>query len=395
MKKRLTKEEFIERAKEIHGNKYDYSKVEYKNYGTKVCIICPIHGEFWQTPCNHLYGKGCNKCAKLARGLQKRKGVDGFIEEARKIHGDKYDYSKVNYVNNHTKVCIICHEKDSFGEEHGEFWQTPQHHLKKHGCPKCAKRFRRRAEDFIKESKRVHGDKYDYSKVEYINTDTKVCIVCPQHGEFWQLPLAHLRGQGCPKCADIKNGLKRILGKDEFLKRATYIHGDKYDYSKVEYLNNHTKVCIICPIHGEFWQTPCKHLYGNGCPNCNNSMLEEQIKIFFDANKIEYEYQYRIEWLKNENNNFLSLDFFLPRFNLAIECQGIQHFKPVKRFGGEEMFFRRIKNDEIKKKLCEEHNIDILYIVRNEINTNMRLYTNNNTILLNEITLDKIKNASH
>ena len=196
-----------------------------------------------------------------------------FIEEAKKIHGDKYDYSKVDYVNNSTKVCIIC-------PIHGEFWQSPYHHLNGIGCPKCAAKQRgeKRALSmisFIEQAKRVHGDKYDYSKVEYVNSRTKICIICLEHGEFWQIPNSHLEGRGCPSCGNAKK-----LTIEEFIQKARVIHGDKYDYSKVEYVNSNTKVCIICPEHGEFWQRPSSHLTGRGCAVCNGVSSVKFIKQY-------------------------------------------------------------------------------------------------------------------
>ena len=123
-------------------------------------------------------------------------------------------------------------------------------------------------EEFIKETTEKHGDKYDYSKVDYVNNYTKICIICPEHGEFLQTPSNHLSGQGCPKCKADKTRERLILSKEGFIKKARLVHGNKYDYSKVEYVNNRTKVCIICPEHGEFWQTPNHHLSGCGCPKC-------------------------------------------------------------------------------------------------------------------------------
>jgi superfamily II DNA or RNA helicase len=197
MSRKLTTEEFIKRAKEVHGDKYDYSKVEYKSAKEKVCIICPLHGEFWQIPSNHLHGYGCPKCSG------KNRTTEDFIAEARKIHGDKYDYSKVEYVNTKTKVCIIC-------PEHGEFWQNPCDHLIGKGCPKCSGVNKSNTEEFVKKAKEIHGDKYDYSKVFYINNKTKVCIICTEHGEFWQTPINHLNGQGCPICCESGT----VIGKE-------------------------------------------------------------------------------------------------------------------------------------------------------------------------------------
>ena len=129
-----------------------------------------------------------------------KKNID-FVSLARSVHGNKYDYSKVECVmNNKSKVCIICHEKDKNGDEHGEFWQRPNDHLSGCGCPMCGNNFRKTTEKFILEAKRVHGDRYDYSKVEYVRAHKKVCIICPTHGEFWQEPCNHLNGSNCPYC---------------------------------------------------------------------------------------------------------------------------------------------------------------------------------------------------
>ena len=286
MSKKVTTEEFIARAKEVHGDKYDYSKVEYKGMNVDVCIICPEHGEFWQRPTNHLNGKGCKKCA--GRAMLTR---EDFITKARKVHGDKYDYSKVEYVNATTNVCIVC-------PEHGEFWQKPYDHAKGAGCPKCVGRGKT-TEEFVTELRNVHGDKYDYSKVVYTKNSVKVCVICPEHGEFFATPANLLKGKGCPKCAVLKRGDSQRLSNEDFIAKAREIHGDKYDYSKVEYVNSITNVCIICPEHGEFWQRPNVHLRGGGCPKCvgKNGTTEEFIakakKVHgdkYDYSKVVYEY---------------------------------------------------------------------------------------------------------
>ena len=179
-----------------------------------------------------------------------------FIDKANKIHKYKYDYSNVKYVDSKTKVCIIC-------PEHGEFWQTPNNHLNGKGCPNCCKNhIRYNTESFVKKSKEVHNDKYDYSKVVYINNRSKVCIICPEHGEFWQRPSDHLRGCGCLKCGRMNATKKQSNTISDFITKANNIHNNKYDYSKTNYINSYTKVCIICPEHGEFWQTPIAHLNG-------------------------------------------------------------------------------------------------------------------------------------
>jgi len=376
----LTTEIFIERANKIHGNKFDYSKVNYSNNHTKVCIICPIHGEFWQTPASHLRGKGCHKCANEKKGSYHISNTKEFIDKAKKIYGDKFDYSKVNYVNSKTKVCIIC-------PIHGEFWQRPYSHLSGEGCNLCSKPVYD-TESFITEAKKIYGDKYDYSKVIYIDSHTKVIIICPIHGEFWQTPNNHLRGRGCYHCGRETSAKKQSLSTQQFIDKAQTIHGDKYDYSKVSYTNNHTEVCIICKKHGEFWQKPLKHLSGHGCPKCSESKLETMVRVMLEENNIEYiqECGYDMfKWLKKQR-----FDFYLPKYNIAIECQGEQHYFPVS-FGClsesavRERFKNIIKYDKRKKEGCKKNGIKLLYF------TTENLKKDNEFIDLKDL-LNEIKN---
>ena len=308
MGKKITTEEFIHKAKEVHGDKYDYSKVNYVNAKTKVCIICSKHGEVMVNPHHFLNGHGCPKCGKDKIGELRRKTLENFIEEAHKVHGNKYDYSKVKYVNTNTKVRIIC-------PIHGEFEQRPADHIKGVGCKYCSHRsYELTTEEFIERAKKVHGDKYDYSKVEYINNHTDVCVICPIHGEFKQNPILHLSGCGCKYCSH----RSYELTTEEFIERAKKVHGDKYDYSKVKYINNKTKVRIICPIHGEFEQNPYHHLKGSGCPYCNNG-LTKQYK-FNLLQEFENEYDFKA-FLANNDINIL----------LVIIRNIEPKFEPIKR----------------------------------------------------------------
>lgn len=198
--------------------------------------------------------------------MPKRSTLEEFIVKARAVHGDKYDYSRVVYMNNRTKVCIIC-------PEHGEFWQSPEKHTLRRGCPACSvvlvhNKQRSSVAEFVIKAKKIHGYKYDYSKVNYQGNKVKVCIVCPEHGDFWQVPNSHLSGRGCPVCGKMatRSSLRDTL--DSFIKKARIKHGDKYDYSLVKYVDSIHKVKIICPEHGVFEQTPAMHLSENGCPKC-------------------------------------------------------------------------------------------------------------------------------
>lgn len=288
-----TTEEFVKKAKKIHGDKYDYNKVKYVNNSTKVYIICPEHGEFSQTPNAHLRGRGCSKCGDR-RSLEKRTDtLEDFIKKARKTHGDKYDYSKSEYVNSATKIRIIC-------PEHGEFLQRPNGHIRGQGCPKCGKYSyaEKRAytlENFIEKARRVHGNKYDYSKSEYVNIATKIRIICPEHGEFSQVPGAHTNGSGCPKCAG------RCESAQDFITNANKVHANRYDYKLVEYKNSHTPVSILCQKHGEFRQMPYTHLQGGGCPKCakNYKLTTERfIKKAREIHGDKYDYS-KVEYIRN------------------------------------------------------------------------------------------------
>ena len=390
--KKLTTEEFIRRAKDIHGDKYDYSKVVYKGVDTQVTIICPIHGEFQQTPYHHLNRKqGCRKCVNELTSERFSSTTNEFIKKAHEIHGDKYDYSKVVYKKAIMPVTIIC-------PIHGEFQQTPHDHLRYHGCPKCAhiqkiKSLSSTTEEFIKKAREVHGDKYEYSKTNYINANTKVCIICPEHGEFWQIPNSHISGSGCPKCVG-----KEQITTEDFIKKAKEIHGDKYDYSKVVYKGVDTQVTIICPIHGEFQQTPYHHLNRKqGCPICNESQMEKNTAKFLDENNIEYIRQTRkkdLVWLERQ-----SLDFYLPKYNIGIECQGRQHFQIVSHFGGESGLDKTIRRDKIKFDKCNKRGICLCYYITNEIDENIiidnefygKIYKKNNIFKKIDYILTKIK----
>ena len=241
--------------------------------------------------------------------MAKKKTTEEFIKQARIVHNNKYDYTKTVYINNKNKICVIC-------PIHGEFWVTPNNHLKGQNCSKCryeklSKERRCGIECFVEKAKEIHGDKYDYSKVEYINNHTKVCIICPKHGEFWQEPAAHLQGQGCRKCYNEQISSRQTLDVKDFIESAHKIHGDKYDYSKVEYVNNKTKVCIICPKHGEFWQVPNSHLRGCGCSKCHNSRLEDSVCRYLEKEKIELYKGHIFLGLENNTLTFIYRNIML------------------------------------------------------------------------------------
>jgi hypothetical protein len=274
-KYKSTTEEFIEKAKLKHGDTYDYSKVEYTKAINTINIICKEHGDFLQQPNKHLQGQGCPKCGIIIRGNKSRSSTDEFIEKAKQKHGDKYDYSKVNYETAIKKVIIIC-------KIHGEFLQTPNDHLNLYGCIKCSNTYKYTTEEWIEKSNYIHDNKYDYSKVDYINSKTNIKIICKEHGEFEQTPYSHINSVGCPKCGIIICANKRRKILDDFINQAKQIHGDKYEYLQIEYINDRTKVLIICKTHGEFLQQPGNHLSGNGCPKCSHKAYSQKSIKYLD-----------------------------------------------------------------------------------------------------------------
>lgn len=283
MPKKLTTEEFVHKSIEIHGNFFDYSLLEYKNNQNKVKIICSVHGVFELPACKHLQGRGCPNCS-------------GY-----KISND----------------------------------------------------------DFVSRAKSIHGDKYDYSQVEYKQMHKKVKIICSVHGEFSQTPDRHLVG-GCDKCAREKWGRDKTLTNKEFLDRSDSIHEFKYDYSLVDYKHGHEKVKIICPIHGEFQQLPTNHLRGKGCQSCGDSKGEREIRKWLEENSVKYISQKKF---KNCRNILpLPFDFYLPEHNICIEYDGEQHFRSIKMFGGDKGYQLIIKNDEIKTNFCRTNNMILIRI---------------------------------
>jgi hypothetical protein len=315
--KKSNTNQFINKSKEIHGDKYDYSKVEYKNAREKIKIICKIHGEFLQTPNSHLRRKGCRKCSTEINSDKQRKTTNQFIKDAIQIHGDKYDYSKVEYKYAIEKVIIIC-------KEHGEFLQSPNSHLIGSGCNKCAGIGLSNTEEFIEKSIKIHGNKYDYTKVNYIKSNEKIIIICKKHGEFSQITNSHLHGRGCELCGKETMKKKQRTEVDDFIKNANIRHNNKYDYSKINYINARTKIIIICKEHGEFLQIPSNHLRGSGCNICNCNYSLMQINWL---NLLENIYNINIAHMENggeykiPNTNFKA-DGYCKEINTIYEFHG-------------------------------------------------------------------------
>ena len=283
-----------------------------------------------------------------------------FIERAVQIHGDNYDFSQIDYVNNTTKIKVY----DNILKEY--FWITSASILvgcgnKKNIGKKLNEKFKLGVENFIEKAAVRHNNKYDYSEVEYVNNRTKVCIICPEHGEFIATPDVHLSGCGCKYC---NRGV--VFNNDDFIKMSNIVHNNKYTYTKTEYKKALKKVIITCPIHGDFYQTPSKHINGHGCPECaklyrkKESKLYDVLKEVFNNETVIHSYHDKDILGKQE------IDIFFPKYKIGVEFQGEQHFKPID-FGGHgdvaayKFFQENQLRDKKKKEICEQNNIHLLY----------------------------------
>ena len=460
-----TKDSFLEKALSVHGNTYDYSLVEYVNRETPVSIVCRKHGVFKQTPSAHMRGQGCPRCTS-----NRVYGFDEFVAEANKIHNGRYLYNPESYTNISSYIECVC-------DKHGIFRVRGNEHLKGRKCPQCAmedkiinnttmdskhitiesctfsndkkvdfvytcdihgtltKRLKykpakiinltcrecaltreraNRVDSFIKKANEIHGGKYDYSHVDRVKKGRSVTIICPKHGEFTVLPESHLGGTCCKECSREDNlaaskeefirkarmlhgdkydyssviykGMKKpvligcpkhgfveqvadrhlntcgcpICGNErmtteEFINKAKSVHGDRYDYSKTKYVGYRNKLIITCSKHGDFTQRAEGHLNGHGCSVCSRSSLEEEVSVFLTGLGIKYIEQYKAQWL-----GLQTLDFFIPSLRIGIECQGLQHYEPVEKFGGEDTFKRQLERDACKRRKCSENNIHLI-----------------------------------
>lgn len=332
-------EEFVEKAVAVHGDVYDYSLTCYVKSKEKVIIACKLHGDYTIAPNSHLAGQGCKACGVESRASKQRGSNELFLKKAKETHGDRYDYSKVNYFNISTEVQIIC-------SKHGSFLQTPKIHYKS-GCPNCAleklSEVNRKGTDrFIQQAIEKYGNKYDYSLVDYINCKTpvkiilegeilevkpeyflsktiqrktfkkitkstnkelflkevesiygdkndytntivgnsrgKIDVVCKEHGEFTVYMQNHFKGQGCPQCSAINYSKIRTKTTKEFIQLAKEVHKNDCDYTDTLYISSREKVKIKCNIHNEYFEIlPSNHLTGTKCKKC---FSENQSKLF-------------------------------------------------------------------------------------------------------------------
>lgn len=375
---RLSTEDFISRAIEVHGNRYDYSRVKYTNSSTPVEIVCKKHGVFKQTLGSHVNNRSeCLKCSydssSASRRDKPRKSgnwydVDtkDFIEKAVAKHGDKYTYDKVEYKSLKEKVLIGC-------KIHGYFLQSPSRHLAGKDCRACSYRYgkqkiqKEHSELFKCRAKEIHNDRYDYSEVEYKTNNKKVKIFCKEHLKYSMMtPANHLQGQLTKCCSRVQ-----CIDTESFIRKSKETHGDKYDYSKVVYRGSKVNVNIVCPTHGDFFQTPPNHSKSSGCPACGKYGFQKQIggyfyvlqsnditKIGITNNPVE-ERMKRISASSQRDFNLITQFEVLDGNTLrSIEQKLLRHFKtkypqPANKFSGSTECFLDVNLPELINETIE------------------------------------------
>lgn len=374
-----TIKELISKSNIKFDNKFKFDKFVYIHQYHKGIIWCPKHGDFEMIPKSHLLSKyGCKLCGIEQNAINRRLTHSEFLEIAPKLHNNHYGYELVKFTETDDRIDIIC-------PEHGIFNMTVSAHIHINinaqggygrGCPRHGIDKRNLAhtltkEEFLEQCK-IHGNKYGYQYVVFINCRTKVKIFCNKHEIiFEQTPDSHISKLArCPLCAKESSADKRRFTQKEILESVRLIH-PHYDYSEFVYTGIDNKAIIICPKpgHGKFLLTPYCHIHKEaGCPICQESRGERKIRNFLLNNSIEFDRQKRFDDCRNLSGNIkLPFDFYIPKINFIIEYDGEGHYMAV-NFNGitdteaKDGFERTVKNDEIKNKYCKENKIKILRI---------------------------------
>lgn len=430
---------FLDRARSIHGDTYEYDLSKYVKSNIKIPITCKLHGIFHQQPRNHLSGQGCRKCKTILKAKRQTLSSEEFLSKVEEIHNGRYLYDKTIYINMRSSIIITC-------KEHGDFEQLAKYHIGGSGCPKCAvdqrvKLVSKSTEDFIKEAENKHGNRFSYELSEYTHCEGKITITCSEHGDFVTTPTLHMGlNGGCVRCFKDMSRTGSLSNTEEFINKAKLIHGDLYNYSKVEYVDSKTNVSILCNIHGIFKQTPSVHLNGSGCNVCavgrRTRGNDEFIKLAKEVHGNRYIYKSTkyisshepvdIECRKHgifsqEANSHLrgagcprcvesrgermvgevleelgieyfkeyvvdgypyKYDFYLPEYNLFIEYHGIQHYQMVPYFHRDRNDFNgQLIRDKIKKEIVSIRKGRLIIIK----------YNFNNITKIRDVLLRKLK----
>jgi very-short-patch-repair endonuclease len=338
----MTKQQFLERAREKHGYKYKYPNLPEKIISNDIIDIEHDGVIYKQKVVKHIL---LGRCPEKNNP---KKTQEEFIQQCKEIWGKKYDYSLTVYNGADKKIKIIfdgiIFEQSAKSHLLG---MAPEEHMNR--------------DFFIKRAQEKWGkEKYDYSLVDYKHCKEKVKIIHNETGIIYeQTPYLHL----CSAPENIKLSIRKTT--EQFIIESNIIHNNKYNYDKTDYIKNQIKVIINCPVHGDFNQTPLSHLQGNGCPRCSESRGEREISKFLEKHKISFERQKKFKECKNKFE--LPFDFYIPSARICIEFDGEQHFSPLPFFGGIDAYERLKINDKIKNDYCEDNYINLVRIRYDQI----------------------------
>lgn len=275
-----------------------------------------------------------------------------FVQELASLYPNLIPLTQYN--GDKTPITVRC------AKHNYEFTTKPNTLKHGSGCKFCGRelssdRRRKNVRKLLEEFKAVHSGKYEYPclKEEYRNNKSEITIICPIHGEFKQKAIKHSQGEGCKLCSH----QSFPYTTKTYIQRANEVHHNHYNYDKTIYVDRYTDIVITCPTHGDFIQNPKDHLSGCGCPKCKESILEREIRNILEKNHIPYTYEDKTHTRSNK-----SVDFYLNNYNIAIECQGEQHFVPIDFFGGEEKLQAYIYRDTLKNGELLINDVKIIYV---------------------------------
>lgn len=356
----MKKKDYIKECIEKNGDYYNYELIPEEFKGTdKIPLICPKHGVFYTIARNHKnLNSGCPVCGRIKANFKTRIPLEEFKQRAKCVHKkDIYEIVDKSYVKVSDKVEVKCKICGNVFKIRGSDF------LKGRGCPIChpfPKKYT--VEEFKKKLKELMPNLEVVS--EYNGSEEPIYVYCKIHNyKFKTTPKRLISGNNCQKCYDDRRSIVQRKDINVLLDELSKINDYEYPNIFEEYENNKSKITSVCKIHGEFKVAANKLLRGASCPKCEQSMFENYIEHILYDNNINFVYEKRFEWLKGIKNGLSSLDFYLPNYNIAIECQGEQHFKKSLYIRSKYGFEDRVANDILKYNLCKEHGIPLIYIL--------------------------------
>lgn len=372
MEARIKEYELLQRFRDVHGDKYDYSNMNYINVNTPITICCPVHGEFTQKPIDHYKGKGCNKCARVKMwNTRGRRTTAEWIRLFNEKHNNKYDYSLNKDIRTgQTEIEIICKQGHHFS-------QKATRHLRGDGCPYCANSIRHTKEQFVERANKKFNSKFKYIG-SYINNHTNMLMECPEHGLFEMTPRRHLVSPyGCPECSNIGKGLKKRISIEDVKKRLYKIFGDRITLKEETYTLINEPCEFVCKEHGDFTYTADKLLHGGKCPSCNTPLGESIVFDFLKNNGYKFKRQFRIDISKLFGRRKLRIDFmvFIENRRYAIEVNGDQHYKQIPYFHDSHQFSEQQERDNEVRKWCKANGVKLIEIRYSQLKNIKQLLT--------------------